>query len=188
MDGSRPGQQVVTADGVRLAGWGWRLLAALLDGLITSILVTAATFPIYLATVPKLSAVVEGYLAAQQSGATPPALDLTAIYTVQQRWTLMVAMLVIGLAYHMVFLRWKGATVGKMVCGLRVVPLDQGTYEGRLSWNTVAVRSVVWVVPGVFSVLILVSVADVLFPLWQAKRQALHDVLARTQVTRPVRR
>jgi len=188
MDGSRPGQQVVTADGVRLAGWGWRALAALLDGLLTSILVSAATFPIYLATVPKLNDIVGAYLAARQSGATPPALDLTTIYTVQQRWILMAAMLAIGLTYHMVFLRWKRATVGKLVCGLQVVPLDQGTYEGRLGWNTVAVRAAIWVVPGVVSVLILVSVADVLFPLWQPKRQAIHDVVARTQVTRPVRR
>jgi len=31
----------------------------------------------------------------------------------------------------------------------------------------------------------LITVADALFPLWHPKRQALHDLAAKTQVTRP---
>ena len=186
--GARPGQQVATADGVPLAGWGWRVLAALLDGVITAIVVTAATFPIYRSTVQQLNELIQAMVAARQAGTPVPTLDVTTLYTTQQRWTLMVAMLAVGLVYHVVFLRWKRATVGKLVCGLRVVPLDQGQYAGRLSWATVVVRAAVWVVPAVIGALVLLRLADALLPLWQAKRQSLHDLLARTQVVRPDQR
>ena len=32
----------------------------------------------------------------------------------------------IGMAYHLPFLRVRGATLGLMACGLRVVPVDEG--------------------------------------------------------------
>jgi uncharacterized RDD family membrane protein YckC len=41
------------------------------------------------------------------------------------------------------------------------------------------------VLPGINSLLALFTVVDALFPLWHPKRQALHDLAARTQVVRP---
>jgi uncharacterized RDD family membrane protein YckC len=41
------------------------------------------------------------------------------------------------------------------------------------------------VLPGISSLLSLITVVDVLFPLWHPKRQALHDMAAKTQVIRP---
>ena len=38
---------------------------------------------------------------------------------------------------------------------------------------------------GISSFLGLVTLVDVLFPLWHRKRQALHDIAAKTQVVRP---
>jgi uncharacterized RDD family membrane protein YckC len=92
----------------------------------------------------------------------------------------------IGMLYHMAFLRWKGATLGKLVCGLRVVPVDRGRDPGPLGWTTVGIRAAIWVLPGISSLLALVTVLDALFPLWHPKRQALHDLAAKTQVVRPV--
>lgn len=186
--GARPGEQAVTADGVPLAGWGWRVLAALVDWVATTLVVTAATFPIYRSTVTKLNELIQAVLAAQQAGTQTPALDLTNLYTGQQRWILMAVMIAVGLTYHVVFLRWKRASLGKLVCGLRVVPVDQGTYAGRLSWSAVAIRAAVWVVPGVIGAIFLLRVADALLPLWQSRRQSLHDLAARTQVVRVLRR
>jgi uncharacterized RDD family membrane protein YckC len=184
----RPGSGATTADGVRLAEWGWRALAAVLDGVFAAVVVTALTFPIYRSTVVKLTATFDAILSAQRAGTALPPLDLASIYTTQQRWILMSAMLAVGLAYQVVFLRWKGATGGKLICGLRVVPVDQGQYAGRLAWVSILVRAVVWVVPGVIGAVVLLRLADALFPLWHPKRQAIHDLLAKTQVVRPDRR
>ena len=41
------------------------------------------------------------------------------------------------LAYFVGFLRWKGATPGKLICGLRVRLRDR---PGRLPWSTIAIR------------------------------------------------
>ena len=93
--------------------------------------------------------------------------------------------LVVGMLYHVGFLRWKSATPGKLLCGLRVVPVDRGRDPGPLAWNSIGIRAAVWVLPGISAFLSLVTLVDVLFPLWHPKRQALHDIAAKTQVVRP---
>ena len=95
----------------------------------------------------------------------------------------MVVTLALGLAYNLPFLRVRGATLGMLACGLRVVPLDEGRSAARLSWSSVVVRSLLWVLPWTLSLGIL-SVVDALLPLWHPKRQTLHDLAARTQVVR----
>ena len=70
-----------------------------------------------------------------------------------------------------------------LACGLRVVPLDEGRATGRLEWSRVIARALIWVLPGALSLRIL-TVADVLLPLWHPKRQTLHDLAARTQVVK----
>ena len=84
----------------------------------------------------------------------------------------------------MLFLRWKSATPGKLVCGLRVVPVDHGRYPGPLAWNTIVIRMAVWVLPNLSVYLVIFRLLDALFPLWQPKRQALHDLAAKTQVVK----
>jgi uncharacterized RDD family membrane protein YckC len=82
------------------------------------------------------------------------------------------------------FLRLKSATLGKMLCRLRVVPVDQGRHLGGLSWGSAIVRALVWLVPSLNAILLPLRLVDALFPLWHPKRQALHDLAARTQVVR----
>ena len=173
-----------TADGVRLAGWWWRALAAVLDFVITSIVATVVAFPIWQPLYAAMTAYFQEALQAQQSGASPPPFDPNLL-TLRDQFLFTMASLAIGLIYHMAFLRWRGATPGKLICGLRVVPVDRGRYPGRLSWSAIGIRSAIWVLPGMNSILGLFTVLDVLFPLWQPKRQALHDLAARTQVVRP---
>jgi uncharacterized RDD family membrane protein YckC len=74
--------------------------------------------------------------------------------------------------------------VGKLACRLRVVPVDRGLSRPGLSWSAALIRAAVWVLPGISSLLALFTVVDALFPLWQPKRQALHDLAAKTQVVR----
>jgi uncharacterized RDD family membrane protein YckC len=71
-----------------------------------------------------------------------------------------------------------------LICGLRVVRVDQGHDPGPLPWSSIFIRAGIWVLPGISSLLSLITVVDVLFPLWHPKRQALHDMAARTQVIR----
>jgi uncharacterized RDD family membrane protein YckC len=92
--------------------------------------------------------------------------------------------LAVGMLYHVGFLRWKSATPGKLICGLRVVPVDRGRDPGPLAWGSVLIRAAIWVLLGISSFLRLITLVDVLFPLWHPKRQALHDIAAKTQVVR----
>jgi uncharacterized RDD family membrane protein YckC len=119
---------------------------------------------------------------AQRSGGTPPALNATDLSSSQLILTSVT--LGVGMLYHVGFLRWKSATPGKLLCGLRVVPVDRGRDPGPLPWGSVFIRASIWVLPAISLFLRLVTLVDVLFPLWHPKRQALHDIAAKTQVVR----
>ena len=84
----------------------------------------------------------------------------------------------------MLFLRWRSATPGKLVAGLRVVPLDRGRSTEKLGWSTVVTRALVWTVPNLQTFLVVVRIIDVAMPLWNPKKQALHDAAAKTQVVK----
>ena len=173
-------QATMTADGVPLASWWWRVLAVLIDALILTAIVTVLTFPVWRSLYASMVSYFNQMLDAQQAGLAPPppppliATDLISLVT-----------LGVGLLYHVGFLRWKSATPGKLLCGLRVVPVDHGHDPGPLPWNSVLIRAAIWVLPGINVFLSFITVVDVLFPLWNPKRQALHDIAAKTQVVRP---
>jgi uncharacterized RDD family membrane protein YckC len=183
--GPAASQAVVrTADGVPLAGWWWRVLAVVLDNLILAVVGALVLAPIYLRLFRAISQGIAAAVQAAQAGQPPPPLAPSDLLSARDQ--LIVTMVSVGLAliYYVAFLRWRGATPGKMVCGLRVVPVDQGLWRQPLPWQTVLVRAAIWVLPGLFSLLTVVTVIDALFPLWNPKRQALHDLAARTQVVK----
>jgi len=184
--GGRP-QAVFTADGVRLSGWWWRVLAAWLDSIFIAVLVAIPAFPIYRRLYESIAAYFNEVLSATRSGQAPPAQPaVTSFLSSTDQVALLAIQIGVALVYNIAFLRWKSATPGKLICALRVVPVDEGRSPGPLSWNAVVIRTLVWVLPGVSTFLIFFRVIDGLFPLWQPKRQALHDLAARTQVIRPV--
>ena len=178
----------MTADGVPLSGWWWRALAALIDGLFTAIVVSALTFPIYRSMVAQFTQLFREMLAAQGTGATLPPPDINNLLSLRDQLITVAVTLAVGAAYQGLFLRWKAATPGKLMCGLRVVPVDHGLNREPLSWNSIVLRVAVWVLPTVNGLLGVVRLLDCLFPLWQPKRQALHDLAAKTQVIRPLSR
>jgi len=175
----------MTADGVPLASWWWRVLAVLIDNLITTTIVTVITFPVWRSLYATLVSFFNAVLDAQRSGVAPPTLDTTDLISGTNQLVVTSVTLAVGMLYHAGFLRWKSATPGKLICGLRVVPVDRGRDPGPLAWNSIGIRVAVWVLPGISSFLGLVTLVDVLFPLWHRKRQALHDIAAKTQVVRP---
>ena len=90
----------------------------------------------------------------------------------------------IQVAYELVMLKYCSATLGKLACGLRVREWDR---RGPLSWGTTGKRvlsfQVATSVPQVGGLYYLV---DVLWPLWDGRKQALHDKVASTAVVRKV--
>jgi uncharacterized RDD family membrane protein YckC len=126
----------------------------------------------------------EAMEAAQQGRPQPPPVAADLLPLADQLLLALVAVAV-SFVYQVLFLRWKSATPGKLICGLRVVPVDRGQAREQLEWRAVIARALVWAAPGLNSLLSLVRLADVLFPLWHPKRQALHDLAARTQVVKP---
>jgi uncharacterized RDD family membrane protein YckC len=177
-------QATMTADGVPLASWWWRVLAVLIDNLITTAIVTVITFPVWRSLYATMVSYFNAVMDAQRSGVTPPTLNATDLISGSNQLILTSVMLGVGMVYHVVFLRWKSATPGKLICGLRVVPVDRGRDPGPLAWSSIFIRAVIWVLPGISSFLSLITLVDVLFPLWHPKRQALHDIAAKTQVVR----
>jgi uncharacterized RDD family membrane protein YckC len=183
--GYPPRPVAATADGVPLAGWWWRVLAMFLDNVVLSTVVTILAAPVWLPIYEAFAAYLEAVVEAAQAGAAaPPVMDPNQLVPVRAQVILTALTVGLGMVYHVGFLRWKGATLGKLACRLRVVPVDQGRHPGPLSWNASVIRAAIWVLPGISSLLALFTLVDALFPLWQPKRQALHDLAAKTQVVR----
>ncbi|PID50850.1 MAG: hypothetical protein CR980_01520 [Propionibacteriales bacterium] len=165
-----------TADGVRLAGWGWRVLAYVIDVLVLLLpfaligLVTAPLAEGYESWVDNV------FKATLRGGELPNPSD----YGV---WHYVIVQTIINLVvtsfYVMGMLRYKSATLGMLACRLRVVVKDAGRSTEPLSWALVVKRHLsAWVM---FQIAPL-GLINVLFPLWDHGRQTLHDKVANTQV------
>ena len=99
-----------------------------------------------------------------------------------------VVSIVLNFIYQVGFLRWRAATPGKLMLGLRVRLREQ---PGPLSWDTILRRWVSQFGPNLLSLIPVLGLVaglypwvDGLWPLWDERRQALHDKFARTNVVR----
>ena len=178
--GARPA--LLTADGVPVSGWWMRVLAAVVDYIFVSLIAGLISIPIYLRMMPAMTALFEESMRAAQEGRMAPIADPSRLMSPDDQLQITLIALGIGLLYHAAFLRWRGATPGKLITGLRVVPVDQGRASAPLAWRSVITRALIWVLPGAIAVLLLFQVVDVLVPLGHPKRQAIHDLVAATQV------
>jgi uncharacterized RDD family membrane protein YckC len=177
-----------TPDGQRLAGWWQRVAAYLLDSVVVFAVSAVAGWPF-------MSRIVSAYRdfiyramrAAENGTATPGQADLIGEIFLPLLGFVAVSLLV-SLVYNASFLKALAATPGKLVMGLRVRLRER---PGPLSWGTVLVRWLTQNIASFFSVVPLVGslaglypLLDSLWPLWDAKKQALHDKAARTNVVR----
>ena len=191
----------VTPDGQPLAGWWWRVLGLLLDGLLLLIVTLPLTWMAQ-RDLQRDMARNQDELERQVEAGEP--VDVSAFLDVVRdgyvdHWlTLLVLPTLLALAYHVGFLRWRGATPGKAALQMRVRPRDA---DGRLSWGAATTRfGVQYLLTQVLSltgfvlgspvllallvlVLVVFAFAD---PLWALgdRRQTLHDRAARTVVVR----
>jgi uncharacterized RDD family membrane protein YckC len=165
-----------TPDGVPITSWGKRLAARLLDALFVAIGGLPFTGYFYYQFFQALS----DQLDANRSAFNPTSEVV--------RWELAAAAMsiVLGALYETFCLRHWSATAGKRILEIQVRSYDG---EGPLSWPTILRRvgfmyglSVLGLVPVASLFAGLMALLDYLWPLWDKKRQALHDRAAGTVV------
>jgi uncharacterized RDD family membrane protein YckC len=182
----------VLPDGAVLAEWWRRLLARLIDWVVTGILTAVVAWPFLQDVSTAFGSYLTDSVEAAERGAAAP--DQTAV--VEALTDVILPLTVIGLAVRLVyeigFLAWRGATPGKLALGTVVRRVSA---PGRLSVVDAARRqaiSVVTAVLGVVPILSLLgfvlSVVNPAWLLWDPRRQALHDKVADTVVVLRARR
>lgn len=174
-------------DGQELASWGSRLGASIIDGLVVLPIAIMAGFPW-----------VAGYFQAQwdaqqqqqdeiAAGGQP---DLFATATAGYGDLLVYTLigLIVAVIYHGGSLKLWQRTLGKRMLGLKVRRREA---DGPLSFDTIAKRLTIQylsaagvLIPVVGSFLSMFGLLDGLWPLWDNKKQALHDKWAATNVVR----
>lgn len=165
-----------TADGVPLASWGMRALARIIDGIVVTLVSLAVTFP---TVADVVRTAWQGAEQAARSGesAAPLFTDPTML---EHLAYVTFAQLGVGLVYEVVFLLWKAATPGKLALGLQVRRWDAGQ---RLTPTVVVRRWLAYqgaqAVPYIGTPYLVI---DLLWPVRDARRQALHDKFAKTCV------
>ena len=193
-----------TPDGQPLAGWWWRVLALLIDSVVVGVVSGIISLPAQISMQKDLSRVIDDFRRSIDANpdATPEFSrffnDYVDVLRDNALWLILPG-LVAWVLYYLLMLRYNGATLGKLAVGLRVRLRDQ---PGQLPWSAVVIRvSTQFLIPylllgvGLFSgslvllvVLVVVyqvySFADVLWPLGDSKKQALHDKFAGTNVVK----
>lgn len=187
--GQQPSEPT-TEDGQPLAGYGARVGAYLLDALLVGLLNLVLTgWAWYLWMADYWSFVWDAAVAGDQDAVndlTPE--QLWAFFDWQFFFLAMALSLLLQVAYHVGFLSTRGATPGKMAVGLSVRQTGQ---PGPLTVGTAFMRyllplgvAVFSMVPLISYVVWIVSATDLLWPIKDERRQALHDKIAGTQVVR----
>ncbi len=175
-----------TPDGQRLAGWWKRVAATVLDGLVLVSLSVALGWPFVSRLASAYGDFFDEAVRAAENGTAAP--DQSALLS--SVWGPMLGFLAVSLVVNFVysvgFLKFVGATPGKLALGLRVRLREQ---PGPMSWGTVLLRwvgqnvaSLVGVVPVLGSIATIYPLLDCLWPLWDSRKQALHDKIAKTNV------
>lgn len=188
-------------DGQPLSGWWWRALAFLVDSVVLWVVGYLVTLPAQLAiqrtltdNQARLQERLERGQPVSPDALWGPMLDAYADHLL----ALVVVPVVLAVGYHSGFLRWRGATPGKLLCGLRV---RSRVADGRVSFAAIAARLSVQLGPGwlalglgiwtgSFGTIVLGFLCSFLFVVLDAlvalgpRRQTIHDRAARTVVVR----
>ena len=175
-----------TPDGEPLAGWWKRLLARLIDWIIVWLGSLPLTGYFLFRAAGEMGPAFEDYLREIESGnttATAPTVTPEVL-----KWVIAysVILTVVAIAYEVFFTTRSGATPGKSALGLRVRLRDR---PGPLPTQAALTRTVIPMGGNLLSSLPLIStlvgllqVADGLLPLVNERKQALHDLMAKTNV------
>jgi uncharacterized RDD family membrane protein YckC len=182
-------QQATTPDGVVLSGWWKRVLARIIDSFIIGIVALPLTFGPLTRIGTVFQDVIREAMAAAKAGSSTVQVQTTAADQLQGPFLqVSLALLVISFVYEVAFLTMTGATIGKMAVGISVRLRDR---PGPPPLAAVLKRTLVKEGPralGFVPVMVigvgasLFNLLDDLWPLWDPKKQAIHDKAAATNV------
>lgn len=185
--------QPTTSDGVLLSGWWLRVGAYAIDGGLIGGVVLIAMVPAFVhmqAAAFDLMRRFDTELSRAETTGTPPNMvaffrDYLELLLPVFTWTLLATFLA-WMVYGSLMLRFKGATVGKMVLGISVRLRER---PGQMPWSAIFIRMLVQQgvlltapLPLLYFALSWFPYLDDLFPLWDEHRQSLHDKAAKTSV------
>ena len=155
-----------------LAGFWWRVLAAILDSLITSIPFGLVVFLLLPGPIAEISQFFDDSLNAGLTDGILPQQPTAALTSI----TLLMAVLMF--VYRTVMVALRGATLGKLILGMRVLQVNAAPGTNP-SWGVSALRAAA---AGVLGQIPVVNIINPLVMLFTARKQTLHDMLARTIV------
>jgi uncharacterized RDD family membrane protein YckC len=178
-----------TPDGVPLAGWWIRVAAYVLDALIVGIMTAIVATPWLRDLWHTYRDWIDEVIKSTEAGGDSTVDTAQLQRDIARPLAIIVGIqLVIGFCYHVGFLMWRQATPGKLMTGLRVRLRER---PGPMPLGTVVVRwlaqfgvGVLSLVPFVGSATGIYTLLDHLWPLWDQNNQAIHDKVAKTNVTR----
>ncbi|GAA1570221.1 hypothetical protein GCM10009804_28360 [Kribbella hippodromi] len=194
--GQQPGQQGygypgqrphATPDGQLLSGWWRRVFARIIDSIIVGIIGLPLTGYFYYHYSQVLLDYFRDTLDSAEAG--NPATTTTLPPEVY-KWMVPAVLIgfVVSFVYEYLFVTKKGATPGKMALGIAVRLRD---VPGNPPGSAVAKRygfqialSVLGLIPLIGTLTGFAALLDYLWPLWDDKKQALHDKVAATNVVR----
>lgn len=183
------GRQVsgpVTGDGVPLAGYGQRVLAYIVDWILTWLLIAIAG-AYWL--IPMSQELGDQMAAALESGDTQWTASPEFTETVMQYAVpLTLVSVVVVLAYNAFFLTRFAATPGKMMVGISVRKVARpgriGVGDALRRYVLQSATNIAGLLPLIGIAALGVQVADLVWPLGDTRRQALHDKIADTVVVK----
>jgi uncharacterized RDD family membrane protein YckC len=163
-----------------LAEWWQRLLARIIDGLVLAVLILPLWIPAFSSLISKLRNINNQYAANPNSPAAQAAIKHVTGHFLGEMALVVIAGLVVAMAYDWLQHGLWGQTLGKRALGTMVVTADT---RSKISVGTAGGRAAVYVLPplvpfvgGLFALL------NELWLLWDQQRQCLHDKAARTVV------
>lgn len=179
-----------TPDGQPLAGWGHRLGAYLIDTVILMLVGAVVAWALGI-----WQALGETLETAATASSASDVTELQQAFFIENAGafvTLSIVGLVISAAYHVGFVTSRGATPGKSLVGLRVRLRDEDRNpplgSAALRWLVTSGPSVLGNLPVLGYLASAFQLLDGLWPLWDARRQAIHDKVAKTNVVLRSRR
>lgn len=178
-----PGQGgPATPDGQPLAGWWKRVLARIIDAIIVFFVTLPATGYFFYRYA---EAALDYQRAALDRGDSPFVMTLPPEVL---KWLTpaTLILLVLYAFYDYFFLTRSGATPGKKAVGISV---RLSTVPGPPPALAVLKRcgfyhglGLLGAIPSVGTLFAFISLIDILWPLWDARKQSLHDKVAATNV------
>ncbi|MEU8224526.1 RDD family protein [Kribbella sp. NPDC048915] len=184
--GYQPQGVATTPDGVPLSGWWRRAVARFIDGIIAWFIALPLTGYFYYRSSQAMSSWLEEIMGAARAGSTTPASMPPEVL----QWAVPASVIgyLVLFVYEYLFLVAKGATPGKMALGIAVRLRDtpgnppRGAAAKRCGLDLALYLAGSIPVIGLFASLALLL--NYLWPLWDDKKQALHDKVAGTNVIR----